>query len=84
MEYSSFNQITGKTLFTSNLNEAVSHIGAHVHTTGKDGKTCSPGDFLSARSESVIFWKSLTGQVRHRIANGKVQGTIAGWIRVVG
>ncbi|KKN87442.1 hypothetical protein LCGC14_0258970 [marine sediment metagenome] len=79
--YTAHNSLTSTTIHTADLGAALAHIGSHVHVTRPDGMTAGPMDLNTGRCDQVTMWASLDGQVRHRIATGRVKGTVAGWIK---
>lgn len=81
MTYTVHNALNGTTIDTDNMADALTHIGTHIHVTKEDGFTASPVDLQSGRCNRATFWATLTGQIRHRIATGRVKGIEAGWIQ---
>lgn len=80
MTYIAHNTETNETLATTDPDAALAHIGAHCHVTGTNGHSAAPMDLWGGKVNVVVFWATLTGQVRHRIATGRPQGTIKGTI----
>ena len=82
MTYTAHNSLNGITIDADNMADALAHVGTHIHVTKEDGFTVSPMDLQNGRCNRATFWATLTGQVRHRIATGRVQGIVAGYIQI--